>query len=210
MAANCELNLFHDQLGPGGTFDLAAARNRILYIARGSALVDGREQGQDTAWIGATSVSSQAGPGGAETWRWEFSADGGESTTSALLSVPLTMLGPGAYWLMRCDSVALPPEGCAYRHVHQGPGIRCLLEGGIHVETGGRAHEYARGEAWFEDSVTPVFAQAAAESPMRFIRVMILSRALKGERSICYIDEADNEKPKQQTYKIYIDEIVEL
>ena len=33
--------------------------------------------------------------------------------------------------LMRGDSVAFPPGGCAYRHHHQGPGIRCMIEGGV-------------------------------------------------------------------------------
>ena len=210
MAENFELNLFHDRLGPDGPLDAAAARNRIFYVARGSAVIDGREQSEDSAWFAAASVSGHAGPQGAEIWRWELSPGGGDSGNGALLSAPLTTLEMGSGWLMRCDSVALPPEGCAYRHVHQGPGIRCLLEGGIRIETGGQAHAYGPGEAWFEDGVTPVFAQAAAEAPMRFIRVMILPRALKGERSIRYVDGADRDKPKRQTYKIYIDEFAEL
>ena len=210
MAENFELSLFHDKIRPGGTFDAVAARNRILYVARGNAVIDGQAQSEDTAWFGAASVSSQAGPEGAEIWRWEISPGGNDSGNGALLSAPLTTLKFGSGWLMRCDSVALPPEGCAYRHVHQGPGIRCLLEGGIRVETGGQAHDYGAGEAWFEDGVTPVFAQAAAEAPMRFIRAMILPRALKGERSIRYVDDADRDKAKRQSYKIYIDEFVEL
>ena len=128
----------------------------------------------------------------------------------ALVSAPIATLEIGDGWLMRCDSVALPPGDCAYRHVHQGPGIRCLLEGGIRVETGGSAQDYAPGEAWFEDGITPVFAQAGGDAPMRFIRVMILPCALKGERSIRYIDAADRDKPKRQTYKIYCDEFMEI
>ena len=205
MAENFELSLFCDRLEAGAQFEIAAARNRILYVARGSAHVDGHEQGLDTAWFGAGALSCEAGPVGAELWRWELCRDAGNG---ALLSAPITILEPGEGWLMRCDSVALPPEGCAYRHVHQGPGIRCLLEGGIRIETGGKAADYSPGEAWFEDGVTPVFAQAAAEAPMRFIRVMILPRALKGERSVRYVDDADRDKPKRQSYKIYIDEFV--
>ncbi len=207
MAGNFELRLFCDRLESGAQFEIAAARNRILYVARGDAHVDGREQGLDTAWFGAGALCCRAGADGAELWRWELCRDAG---SGALLSAPITTLEPGEGWLMRCDSVALPPAGCAYRHVHQGPGIRCLLEGGIRVEAGGNAADYGPGKAWFEDGVTPVFAQAAAEVPMRFIRVMILPRALKGERSIRYVDDADRDKPKRQSYKIYIDEFVEL
>ncbi|MDP6473585.1 MAG: hypothetical protein QF666_01160 [Alphaproteobacteria bacterium] len=210
MAGNYQLRLLCDRLEPGAQFEIGQARNRILYVARGSARVDGREQGLDTAWFTAGALCCQAGPDGAELWRWELCAGAGDGATGALISAPITTLEPGEGWLMRCDSVALPPEGCAYRHTHQGPGIRCLLEGGIRVETGGKAADYGPGEAWFEDGVTPVFAQAAAAAPMRFIRVMILPRALKGERSIRYVDDADRDKPKRQTYRIYIDEFVEL
>ena len=210
MAEIYELNLYCDRLGAGEKFDSATACNRILYVARGSVNVEGSEQSLDTAWFCAGSVSCQGGPAGAELWRWELSSTGGEAERGALLSAPITTLERDAGWLMRCDSVALPPDGCAYRHTHQGLGIRCLLEGGIRVEAGGQVHDYRRGEAWFEDGVTPVFAQAAADAPMRFIRVMILPRALKGERSIRYVDDADRDKPKRQTYKIYIDEFVDL
>jgi hypothetical protein len=38
--------------------------------------------------------------------------------------------------------------------------------------------------------------------------VTILPRALKGERSIRYVSDADRDKPKRQTYKIYKDEFI--
>ena len=210
MADRYHLNLFRDRLDPGAPFENTGPLNRILYVARGSADIDDREHDLDTAWFGAGPVSGRAGAAGAELWRWELCQSSGGTAGGALLSAPITTLEPGEGWLMRCDSVALPPEGCAYRHVHQGPGIRCLLEGGIRIETGGQAHEYGPGQAWFEDGVAPVFAEAAAAAPMRFIRGMILPRALKGERSIRYVEDADRDKPKRQTYKIYIDEFVAL
>ena len=187
-----------------------AAHNTVLYVARGSATFGGEEFGFDTACFGVGPLTCRAGAAGAELWRWELCPLGSESAENALLAAPITTLAAGDGWLMRCDSVALPPGDCAYRHVHQGPGIRCLLEGGIRVETGGGGHDYSPGEAWFEDGVTPVFAQAGETVAMRFIRVMILPRTLKGERSIRYVDDADRDKPKRQTYKIYCDEFVEL
>src|SRR5215475_10648072 len=65
--------------------------------------------------------------------------------------------------LLRGDSVAFPPGGCAYLHRHQGPGIRCLLDGGIRIDTGGRSTSYGPGGAWYESGPVPVFAQAAAD-----------------------------------------------
>jgi hypothetical protein len=112
---------------------------------------------------------------------------------------------PDGPLLMRADSVAFAPGGCAYRHVHQGPGIRCLIEGGIRIDTHGRSTSYGPGGAWYESGPEPVFAQAAAERPSKFIRVMILPRALIGKSSIRYLDEADKEKPKSQRYNIFVD-----
>ena len=50
-----------------------------------------------------------------------------------------------------------------------------------------------------------MFAQAATDKPSRFIRVMILPRALTGKSSIQYVNEEDKAKPKTQSYKIYAD-----
>ena len=97
------------------------------------------------------------------------------------------------------------PGGCAYRHSHQGPGIRCLVEGGMRIDTHGRSTSYGAGGAWYESGPDPVFAQAAADKPTRFIRVMILPRALIGKSSIQYVNEDDKAKPKSQSYKIYAD-----
>ena len=49
-----------------------------------------------------------------------------------------------------------------------------------------------------------MFAQAAGR-PTRFIRVLILPRALIGKSSIQYVNEADKAKPKSQQYKVYVD-----
>jgi hypothetical protein len=78
--------------------------------------------------------------------------------------------------LRRGDSVAFPPGGCASSHVHQVPGIRRIIEGGIRIHTQGRSTAYGPGGAWFESGVEPVFAQAAADRPSRFIRLKILPR----------------------------------
>jgi hypothetical protein len=50
-----------------------------------------------------------------------------------------------------------------------------------------------------------VFAQAAADRPCRFIRVMILPRTLLGKSSIQYVNEDDKAKPKSQQYRVFVD-----
>jgi hypothetical protein len=50
-----------------------------------------------------------------------------------------------------------------------------------------------------------VFAQAAADRPCRFIRVMILPRTLLGKSSIQYVNKDDKAKPKSQQYRALVD-----
>src|SRR3979409_2612044 len=83
--------------------------------------------------------------------------------------------------LLRGDSVAFPPGGCAYLHRHQGPGIRCLIEGGIRIDTHGRSTSYGPGGAWYESGPDGVFAQGAMDRASRFVRVMVLPRELIGK-----------------------------
>jgi hypothetical protein len=112
---------------------------------------------------------------------------------------------PKGELLLRGDSVAFPPGGCAYLHRHQGPGTRCVFEGAIRIDTHGKSTSYGPGGAWHETGPDAVFAQAAADRPTRFIRVMVLPRALIGKSSIEYLNEEDKAKPKSQSYKLYAD-----
>jgi hypothetical protein len=149
---------------------------------------------------------------GATCWRFELapsnvpdgalSGDGVQS--SRKLAAPLATL-PVGNLLWRGDSVAFPPGGCAYLHRHQGPGIRCLVEGAIRIDTLGHSTQYAPGDAWYEAGPDPVFAQAARDRPTRFVRVLILPRDLRGKSSIQYVSEADKAKPRSQEYKIFVD-----
>jgi len=105
----------------------------------------------------------------------------------AKLVAPLDGM-PSGDLLLRGDSVAFPPGGCALTHTHAGPGIRCLIEGAIRIDTHGRSTSYGPGGAWFESGPVPVFAQAATDRASRFIGVMILPRALIGKSSIRYVN----------------------
>ena len=81
-----------------------------------------------------------------------------------------------------------------------------MIEGAIQINTEGRSVSYGPGGAWFEAGpAPPVFAQAAADRPSGFIRVMNLPASLVGKSSIFYVNPEDREKPKSQKYKSYID-----
>jgi hypothetical protein len=205
------LRLYEDILTNAVAVELPSAP-RMIFVVHGGIDTAGRGFGAGEAWHGQDGASVAAGREGATCWRFELVPDGGEDgainapgvASRHKISAPLATL-PRGDLLWRGDSVGFPPGGCAYLHRHQGPGIRCLVEGGIRIDTHGRSTSYGPGGAWFESGPDPVFAQAAADRPSRFIRVMILPRALLGKSSIEYLNEDDKAKPRAQQYKIFVD-----
>jgi quercetin dioxygenase-like cupin family protein len=195
--------------------------NRVIYVREGDAIVRAGAQAAglaaNSAWHGRDPVTLIAGAAGATLLRWELTAEsatpraltGPGVTSSTTLAHPVDLGEPGGY-LMRCDRVDFPPGGVAYTHVHRGPGIRCLLAGGIRVEVNGYAHDIAPGGAWFEAGPDPVLAIASRADPTAFVRVMILPRELRGRSSIRYVKPEDADKPKLQTYRVFVDEFIEL
>ena len=152
----------------------------MIFVVHGSITVGGRTLQDGEAWSGEGAVTVKAGSAGAALWRWDMVSDGASDGAASgkgvasreKLSAELATIPKGPL-LLRGDSVAFPPGGCAYLHRHQGPGIRCLLEGGIRIDTHGRSTSYGPGGAWYETGPDAVFAQGA-DRPTRFIRVMIL------------------------------------
>src|SRR6516164_7564691 len=198
---NPMLRLCEDVFANGGAIELPALP-RMIFIVHGSVAIADRALRDQEAFGGE----------GATVWRWELiareadfgrPAPGSGIVSHEKLAVMLATV-PAGESLLRGDSVAFPPGGCAYLHRHQGPGIRCLIEGGIRIDTHGRSTSYGPGGAWYESGPEPVFAQAA-DRPSRFIRVTILPRALIGKSSLQFVDAADAAKPRVQQYKIFAD-----
>jgi hypothetical protein len=212
------LRLYEDVLSSAENVEFRlAALPRFIFVVYGSASIDGKTLKEGDTWQGSDATTVKPGADGLTIWRWEL-ARGDQGSTVACAPGMLTHEKLSAYLetipkgdlLMRGDSVAFPPGGYAYKHSHQGPGIRCLIEGGIRVDTHGRSTSYGVGGAWYESGPDAVFAQAAGDKPTRFIRVMILPRELTGKSSIQYINEEDKAKPKSQSYKIYADAPIEF
>jgi hypothetical protein len=205
------LRLYEDVLSSAAAEVALPALPRMIFVAHGAIAMAGRNVADHEAWGGEDAVTIKAGAEGATLWRWEFvSADAGSGALAGRgaasrekLAAALETL-PSGPLLLRGDSVAFPPGGCAYLHRHQGPGVRCLLEGGIRIDTHGRSTSYGPGGAWYESGPDPVFAQAA-DRRTRFIRTMILPAAYLGKSSAEYLREEDKAKPKVQQYKIFVD-----
>jgi len=184
---------------------------RMIFVVHGTAAIADRTLRDEDTFGSESAVTAKAGSTGATLWRWELASDettgaanGGRGVHSREKLAARLETVPNGALLLRGDSVAFPPGGCAYLHRHQGPGIRCLIEGGIRIDTHGRSTSYGPGGAWYETGPDGVFAQAT-DRPTRFIRVMILPQAYLGKSSVEYLNEADKAKPKAQSYKIYID-----
>ena len=205
------LKLYEDVLSNEGIDVRLPALPRMIFVAHGSVAIGDRTLRDDDAWSGEAAVTLKAGSGGATVWRWELAANnasqgvasGAGVVSREKLAAQLDTMPTGAL-LLRGDSVAFPAGGCAYLHRHQGPGIRCLVEGSIRIDTHGRSTSYGPGGAWYESGPDPVFAQAA-DRPTRFVRVMILPQAYMGKSSVEYLNAEDKAKPKSQQYKIFVD-----
>ena len=205
------LSLFEHRLGSGETVSLPPG-NRVLYLVDGAARLVGPDSAAglaaNSAWCGVCALTIDGGAG-ATVLRFELSRGAAAPAGRLVLAAPI-MLDPAEKYLMRGDRVDFPVGGVAYLHRHQGPGIRRLLHGSIRIETQGKTHEVAPGEAWFESGPDPVFAAASTTAESAFVRVMILPLALKGRSSIGYVDEADKDKPKTQRYQVFIDFPIQL
>ena len=205
------LAFFRDIFAAGATLELPAGPNRVLFGWQGKLTI--RAAGAVTtlstnsAWHGAIAASATAGREGAEVYRWELHR--GTPPAGAKLVSPLA-IDASRRWLMRCDRVDFPLGGIAYTHTHQGPGTRALLTGTFRVDSAGHQLRIAPGEPWFESGPDPVLAHASESELSSFARVMILPLELVGKSSIKYVLPEDQDKPKRQTYQLFIDEPIDL
>ena len=211
-----ELRLVEDVMAAGARLEWPAdGVHRVLYVVHGEIDAGQGRMGDDQAVLVSAAGRVTAAACGATVWRYELAPegapvvalDGASGATREKLRARLSWPVADEV-LIRADSVSFPPGGCAFLHTHQGPGIRCLIDGGIRIDATGHSASFGPGAAWFESGPDPVFAQAAMDRPSRFIRVMVLPAALLGRSSIAYVNAEDREKPKSQSYKGYVDQII--
>src|SRR5260370_8204309 len=151
--------LYEDVLSDGAAPALPAAA-RMIFLVHGAATIAGRALRDGEAWHGEGAAALVAASAGATCWRFDFASPPAATpagvTSREKLSAPLATL-PAGELLLRGDSVAFPPGGCALPHRHQGPGIRCLIEGGIRIDTAGRSTSYGPGGPSYAPGPDPVF-----------------------------------------------------
>ena len=209
------MRLFEDTLFGDEEVRFDDPAPRAIYVSAGSISVDAEDVPLDGGVVLTDAATLCAGGDGATVWRWEVRSSNvdadvhGHRTTLRLAG----RIDPAAIaneLLIRLDSVAFPPGGAALLHTHQGPGIRCLREGEIRINTEDRSSSYCPGGAWFESGPEPVFAQASINVSSRFIRTMVLPRSLLGASSIRYVNDEDRDRPKSQTYRVFSEKPINL
>ena len=210
-----EMRLFEDALFGDEEVRFEDPAPRAIYVSAGSISVDGEDVALDGGFVLTDAALLCAGADGATLWRWEVGSSDADAEvyghrTTLRLAGRIEPAAIADELLIRLDSVAFPPGGAALLHTHQGPGIRCLREGDIRIDTEGRSSSYCPGGAWFESGPEPVFAQASLDVPSRFIRTMVLPRSLLGASSIRYVNDEDRNRPKSQTYRVFSETPISL
>lgn len=204
------LRCFGEALAARAVHTIAGRAPRVVYVRDGVATF--RAGGQvasmaaNSAWFGTDACEITAGANGAAILEWHLLPIAIAMPNRTPLLEAKIELDPTERYLMRCDRVDFPIGGIAYTHTHRGPGIRCLLTGAITVQVTGKEHHVRPGQAWFEAGPDPVLALASELGPTSFARVMILPLELRGKSSIKYVLPEDQDKPKRQTYQLFVDD----
>lgn len=214
------LRLYQDLFGPGSrtTQDLEA-QHSIVYIHKGSAIVNGQSLEEDAAVYCRDVTSIEAGAGGASVWRWELvrtSAPNNLARAEAVSSrlrmsrrIRMFELVPTSKWLFRLDAI-VDNEGSTGLHSHPGSGIRCMLEGHLRVESekGECSDSWKPGDAWYEEGSYPLVSTSDPGEKANFLRGMVLPP----EYSI-YADTAvwiEGVKSCKSGWKSYVQSVVTL
>ena len=201
-----DMHLLEDCLSNGQQVSFGGTAARAIFVTAGEVVFEGTAYGSDSGFVATGPLTLTAGNEGASLWRWDLSGtpplSPPQHTSEKIVgAIPSQFQNAGHF--LRLDSVSFPPGGTAMLHTHQGPGIRCLREGEIRIDTDGHSIALGPGGAWFEIGPEPVFAQAHSALASRFIRAMVLPDALRGKSSIHYVNEEDRSKPKSQSYHNY-------
>jgi hypothetical protein len=218
--AKFRLRIFHDHFTEGADAQLSS-QHRIIYCVAGNVVLTSQGKSEAIENDGASFSSRQVnirGQGeGACLWRWELVApdaprgeidgDGIRSRNAGDYEIALDI---SIKRLMRLDRVSFPLGGEAFTHTHAAPGVRCLLNGNLLLDTLGHRYRVWPGDPWVEHGPDAVYAKASEKELSSFVRVMIVPEEYRGRSTITYVLAEDQDKPKSQSYKRYLEEPIIL
>lgn len=206
------------QLDPG-------VRHRQLIVVHGVIHVNLQTIGVEHGTYLSGGGEIIAGPEGAWVWRCDIAPDGADEsplTGEAVFSqvkmkkaIRSVDPKPGEKWLFRSDTITMFPGAVIARHVHDGPGVRCLKFGEFRIESHETTATYRPSEPWFESGPDdPVIARASPTQPTSFVRLMLLPPQWIGRNSVKFVDESTGAALEKGTYRsgrrVYNDTIIEM
>ena len=213
------LRLYHDYVPAGVTCKQLKTQHTIVYVLRGSAVINGVPVKADTAHYAVDTAIISAVDEDAVLWRWELvptslpdsylEGEGVSSKLKVARRVRMFELSPRTKWLFRLDCI-YDNLGSTGLHSHPGSGIRCLLAGNLHVrgDIGECSDNEKQGDAWYEEGSYPIVSTTYGDDPTAFLRGMVLP--VEYDK---YPDTAvwiEGEKKVQSSWKNYSQQIVML
>ena len=211
------LKLFRDELAPNAkVIPGLQSQHTITYIWKGSASVNGRLLLADSAVYSEDFAAIKAGPEGALLLRWELvpeadplhllQGDGVDSILCKSRHIRMLEMVPTSKWLFRLDTI-IGFEGATGLHAHPGSGIRCLVDGEMHVrsEKGESSDNTQPGDTWYEEGSYPVVSTG---SKATFLRGMVLPPEFdKYPYTVYWIEGV---QPSGRRYKCYFQKAITL
>jgi hypothetical protein len=214
------LRVYQDHFTEGAEAKLPAER-RVIYCVAGNAEISDPARSEtiasDGARFSAQTITVRGKDEGARLWRWELVTPDAPSRKIEGDAIKSRMAGDfeieidtSLKRLMRLDRVSFPLGGEALTHIHAAPGVRCMLEGNMLLDSVGHRYRVWPGDPWVEHGPDSVYAKASEHQLSSFVRVMIVPEQYKGRSTITYVKADDLEKPKSQSYKRYLEEPISL
>ena len=214
------LRIYHDHFTEEAVAALPAER-RVIYCVAGYAEIGDAAKtetiGSDGAWFSSQKTNDRGTDEGACLWRCELVAPNAPSGEIKCEGIKSFIAGDyeveidtSVKRLMRLDRVSFPLGGEALTHTHAAAGVRCLLEGNLLLQSLGHRYRVWPGDPWVEHGPDTVYAKASEHQLSSFVRVMIVPEQYKGRSTITYVKAEDQDKPKSQSYKRYLEEPISL
>ena len=213
------LRLYQDYVPANIECRQIESQHSILYVLRGGAEINGEAVAADQAVYCKDSIFIQTAEMDAVIWRWEIVREeaantyleGGPVQSKLAISRKVQMfeLTSRSKWLFRLDCI-YGNLGSTGLHSHPGSGIRCLLEGNLHVRgvIGECSDNTKTGDAWYEEGSYPIISTTYGDEPAAFLRGMILPVEYDE-----YPDTAmwiEGEKKVQSSWKNYSQQVIML
>jgi len=213
------LSLYHDFYRGNVTCDLQV-QHAILYVLKGAAEINGISVAANEAVYGTDLITIKT-TADTTIWRYEIAPTScGSNIITALgvvshlkmaLRPRMFELAPRTRWLFRLDTI-IKFKGSTGLHSHPALGIRCLVEGGMRIESkitvAEESYSNKQGDVWYEEGSYPIIS-TADDGGVTFLRGMILpAEYVDFGETATWIEGVD--KKPEFTWKLYKQQVVTL